>query len=82
MCYYHYVCVADVPKGFNLEGPNVTVDGERVQFNCSVSAYYYSDSIIWKLNNYPIIKDSSKSHNISCNQMFLYCVYCWHNVNF
>lgn len=52
--------MTDVPNGFHLEGPNLTVEGEKVEFNCSVSVYHYTKDITWKLNGRTFGEDHSK----------------------
>ncbi|XP_034249879.1 vascular endothelial growth factor receptor 1 isoform X2 [Thrips palmi] len=49
--------VTDVPHGFHLEGPNLTVEGEKVEFNCSVSPYHYTRDIVWKFDGLTIGED-------------------------
>ncbi|XP_052126084.1 vascular endothelial growth factor receptor 1 [Frankliniella occidentalis] len=51
--------VTDVPQGFYLYGNNLTVQGENLDFNCSVSKHLYPDDIVWKFNDYPLLENSN-----------------------
>ncbi|KAK3920398.1 Vascular endothelial growth factor receptor 1 [Frankliniella fusca] len=66
-CDFHRNCksqevkllVTDVPKGFYLRGSNITIEGENVQFNCSVSKHLYPYDIVWRFNGNQLFENSS-----------------------